>query len=136
MVTDECWKLVVTVCIHYRKTECLLEATWNTISFFYTQKQPPEVFYRNIKKETLAEVFYCEFCEIFKNTFFTEHLWTTASLHWFWFQDFSVKNVVFTIISWIFAFLQKTIIDFPWILFVAQDLFVRCPRVLKLILKY
>ena len=28
-----------------------------------------------IKKETLAQVFSCEFCEIFKNTFFTEHLW-------------------------------------------------------------
>ena len=26
------------------------------------------------------QVFSCEFCEIFKNTFFTEHLWTTASL--------------------------------------------------------
>ena len=24
-------------------------------------------------------MFSCEFCEIFKNTFFTEHLWTTAS---------------------------------------------------------
>ena len=32
-----------------------------------------------IQKETLAQVFSCEFCEIFKNTFFTEHLWTTAS---------------------------------------------------------
>ena len=32
-----------------------------------------------IKKETLPEVFSCEFCEISKNTFFTEHLWTTAS---------------------------------------------------------
>ena len=29
-------------------------------------------------KETLAKVFSCEFCEIFKNTFFTEHHWTTA----------------------------------------------------------
>ena len=28
-----------------------------------------------IKKETLALVFSCEFCEIYKNTFFTEHLW-------------------------------------------------------------
>ena len=26
------------------------------------------------KKETLAQVFSCEFCEISKNTFFTEHL--------------------------------------------------------------
>ena len=31
------------------------------------------------KKESLAQVFFCEFCEISKNTFFTEHLWTTAS---------------------------------------------------------
>ena len=28
-----------------------------------------------IKKETLAQVLSCEFCEIFKSTFFTEHLW-------------------------------------------------------------
>ena len=32
-----------------------------------------------IKKETLAQVFSCESCEIFKNTIFKEHLWTTAS---------------------------------------------------------
>ena len=32
-----------------------------------------------IKEETLTQVFSCEFCEIFKNTFFTEHLWATAS---------------------------------------------------------
>ena len=28
---------------------------------------------------TLAQVFSCEFCEISKNTFFTEDHWTTAS---------------------------------------------------------
>ena len=32
-----------------------------------------------IKKEPLALVFFCEFCEISKNTFFTEHVWTGAS---------------------------------------------------------
>ena len=32
-----------------------------------------------IKKENLAQVFSCEFCEISKNTFFIEHLWKTAS---------------------------------------------------------
>ena len=32
-----------------------------------------------IKKETLAQVFSCEFCEISKNIFSTEHLETTAS---------------------------------------------------------
>ena len=26
----------------------------------------------------MAQVFSCEFCEISKNTFFTEHLWATA----------------------------------------------------------
>ena len=32
-----------------------------------------------IKKENLAQVFSCEFCEISQNAFFTEHLWATAS---------------------------------------------------------
>ena len=32
-----------------------------------------------IRKQTLAKLFSSEFCEIFKNTFFIEHLWTTAS---------------------------------------------------------
>ena len=31
------------------------------------------------KKETLAQVFSCEFCEISRNTFITERLWTIAS---------------------------------------------------------
>ena len=34
-----------------------------------------------VKKETLAQVFSCEFCEISKNIFFTEHLWTSASVY-------------------------------------------------------
>ena len=33
-----------------------------------------------IKKETLAQVPSCEFCEISKKTFFSKHLWTTASV--------------------------------------------------------
>ena len=33
-----------------------------------------------IKKETLAQVFSCEFCKITKDTFFVEHLRTTASI--------------------------------------------------------
>ena len=33
-----------------------------------------------IKKESLTQMFSCEVCEIFKNTFFTEHLWATASV--------------------------------------------------------
>ena len=40
---------------------------------------PEPEAYNFIKKETLAQVFSCEFCEISKSTFFTEHLWATAS---------------------------------------------------------
>ena len=38
-----------------------------------------KVVFNFIKKQTLAQVFSCEFWENFKNTFFTEHLRTTAS---------------------------------------------------------
>ena len=31
-----------------------------------------------MKKETLIQVFSCEFCEVSKNNFFTEHLRATA----------------------------------------------------------
>ena len=34
-----------------------------------------------IKKETLAQVLSCEFYEISKNTFFTEHLWWPPRLY-------------------------------------------------------
>ena len=34
-------------------------------------------------KKTQALVFSCEFCEVSKNTFFTEHPWTTASVYLF-----------------------------------------------------
>ena len=34
-----------------------------------------------IKKEALGQVFSCEFCRIFKNTFFKEHLRATASVY-------------------------------------------------------
>ena len=44
-----------------------------------------------IKKETLAQVFSCEFYEISKNTFFTEYLRVTASdftnLKWSLFKE-------------------------------------------------
>ena len=72
---------------------------------YYAQKEPPEVFleilqnsqantcvrvsfliksqasvYNFIEKEILARVFPCQLCEIFKDTFFTEYLWATASV--------------------------------------------------------
>ena len=33
-------------------------------------------------KEALTQVFSCEFCEISKNTFLTELIWTTASKYY------------------------------------------------------
>ena len=35
---------------------------------------------KRCSSESLAQVLSCEFCEISKNNFFTEHLWTTASV--------------------------------------------------------
>ena len=40
------------------------------------------------KKETLAQLLSCEFREILKNTFFTEHLQATASIFWKMFLAF------------------------------------------------
>ena len=31
------------------------------------------------QKETLAKVLFCELLEIYKNIFFSEHFWVTAS---------------------------------------------------------
>ena len=51
----------------------------------------PESFFNNElqalgcnfnKKETLEQVFSCEYCEISKNTFFTKHLRATNSVLW------------------------------------------------------
>ena len=43
-----------------------------------------------VEKETLAQVLSCELCEISKNTFFTEHVWATASDI---FQNGSIQDV-------------------------------------------
>ena len=52
------------------------ENTCARVSFLI--KLQPDA-YNFIKKEILAQMFSCEFCEISKNNFFTEHLWATAS---------------------------------------------------------
>ena len=50
-----------------------------------------------IKKETMAQVFSCEFYEIFKNTSFTEHLRPTTSGHIFYFCR-SYMSAIFILI--------------------------------------
>ena len=47
------------------------ENTWVRVSFLIKVQASVCNF---IKNKTLAEVFFCEFCEISKNTFFTEYL--------------------------------------------------------------
>ena len=42
-------------------------------------KRPVPESLQLYQKETLTQVFSFEFCEIFMNTFFTEHLGVTAS---------------------------------------------------------
>ena len=53
-----------------------------------------------IKKETLAQVFSCEFCKIFKNTFFIEHLrWLLLDAH---LMTIQIRSCIFWV-SIIFA---------------------------------
>ena len=51
-------------------------STYARVSFLIKLKADPCNF---IRKETLAQVFSSEFCEITKNTFFTEHVWATLT---------------------------------------------------------
>ena len=44
-----------------------------------------------IKRDTLAQLFSYEFCEISKSTFFTEYLWTTTSVQKTSIQVFSFE---------------------------------------------
>ena len=71
-------------CVNFTKflrTPFLQNTSRRLLLLLAFQKQPPEVFYekrcswkfRKIHRKTPLV------CEIFKNTFFTEHLWTTAS---------------------------------------------------------
>ena len=46
----------------------------------FTGKHLCQSTYNFIKKDTLAQMFSCELGKIFKNTLFTEHLRTTASV--------------------------------------------------------
>ena len=58
-----------------------------------------KVFLEISQKETLVHVFSCEFCEISKTTFSTEHLQATASnsnwqeIHWFVAHLFAIERI-------------------------------------------
>ena len=101
---------ITDVFVHQRKPAKSSKRDFSGFSSSFTQKQPAVVFYKKgvlknsqnsqenscaivsfllklqaeacsfVKKGTLTQVFSCEFCEIFKNTLFTEHHWATASV--------------------------------------------------------
>ena len=62
------------------------EIFWKVISDEVLFNKRVENFYEtvnrtfNMEDAEAATMFFCEFCKIFKNTFFTEHLWVTASV--------------------------------------------------------
>ena len=80
---------------HVNSLEIILEnrrqlSRCTKLQIDFLQKQPPEGFCKKrcclksatLFKKRLVQVFSCEFCEISKRNFFTEHLWTTASVSW------------------------------------------------------
>ena len=90
---------MTSICEKKKLTNILIE-----FHHFILQKQPPEVFCKKgalkkfaiftekhlcwslcgrsglqfYQKETPTLMFFCEYCEIFKNTYFEEHLWAAA----------------------------------------------------------
>ena len=53
---------------------CSVKKVFIEISEIHRKTPVPEPLYFYIKKESLAQVFSCEFCEISTSTFFTEHV--------------------------------------------------------------
>ena len=56
-----------------------LFSLWPLIAYLPQSYQSPEAATRGVKKETLIQLFSCEFCKISKDAFFTEQHPTTAS---------------------------------------------------------
>ena len=80
-----CTHLIVARSSHQRCS--VKNGVFRNFTKFAGKKLVPESFFNKvaglrqfIKKETLVQVFSCEFCKISKNTFFTEHLRATASV--------------------------------------------------------
>ena len=70
-----------------------------------------------MKKETPTQVFSCEYCASFKNSFFTEHL------RWLLLQDFEYASMVTTIHKYFQSFEVEEHLNYiphvfriPWIL--------------------
>ena len=89
----------VFICVIQFSQLCKIQTRTMNIFIISQQKQPSWLFCKktlqNSQKNNLAQVFSCEFCEIFKNTFFTEHLRETASVT---IKNNMKDNQIFTIL--------------------------------------
>ena len=74
-----CVNIVVDIKPIYLNKRYLFQNKINYLDKIYFCFAKIKLFKHTIKKETVAQVFSFEFCEISKNSFFTEHLWATAS---------------------------------------------------------
>ena len=77
----------------------------------------PATLLKKDEKETLAQVFCCEFCQISKNTFFTECLWWTASILC-WFTIWPPENHEYNLHVWLLFknFLTFNVLCLLWCL--------------------
>ena len=71
---------ILLICVYFECSQCLFHNVGRKRCISRSSR-PTSKACNFIKKETLAQVFSCEFCEISKNTFFKEHLWATASVY-------------------------------------------------------
>ena len=76
-----CFNRFGLIFLIFEKSEAATRGVLRNFAKF-TGKHLCQSLFFFIKKESLAQVFSCEFCEISTNTFFIEHLRTTASKKW------------------------------------------------------
>ena len=90
-----CFTWQSLVILNVFNTLVLKQVLWKTKTFLkifrssqvfleISQNSQENTYARLLKKETLAQVFSCEFCEISKNTFF----YRTRLVDWFWLLEY------------------------------------------------
>ena len=75
-------------------------------------------------------MFYCEFWENIKNSFFTEHLWATASVH-FTLHIFSARLVIRALFQMLSTILQKTVLKVRYLNVFLPTIFPEKYRLIK-----
>ena len=68
--------------IHSSFTSKFMDMLLRFLLFFFShqKRSTKKVILKNSQKFTEKHLFFCDFCEIFKNIFFIKHLGTTASV--------------------------------------------------------